>query len=146
MSRGGTGSASIVLVFAVLGLAIFTIISYMSALTTQTLIHAEVVSVQQFYAADVNAEKILAEILAADETPLYIGDIEIIAEWDWDTLSEIVSFVYPLSDTRVLHVAAAIDGDWHEILSWRVHEINDWETRGSLNVFQGFDEDFFSGW
>jgi len=147
MGRGGVGSASIVLVFAVLCLTIFTVISYMSALAEQNLIEAEVRMVKAYYAADTLAERVMAEILAADIVPHDIMGVEISAYWDWDLLAEVVSFVSPVSDTTELYVVVAIGDDSYEILSWRMYQIGEWEVDDRLDVWQGeFDEDFFSGW
>jgi len=147
MNRGGIGSASIVLVFAVLCLTIFTVVSLLSALTEESLIEAEVQMVQAFYAADTMAERILAEMLASDIVPGEIMGIEINAEWDWDLLAEIVSFASPVSEEKELYVVVAIGLDSYEILSWKMYDAGEWEADDRLNVWQGsFDENPISGW
>jgi len=143
MSRGGIGSASMVLVFAVVCLTIFTVISFVSALTEQSLIEAEVRLVKAYYAADTLAEQILAEILASDEPPENILGIEIAAYWDWDTFAEIVSFIAPISDNKELYVNVSISEDSYEILTWRMYEIGEWQADQTLNVWQGFGDLFF---
>ncbi|MCL2840038.1 MAG: hypothetical protein FWE05_04615 [Defluviitaleaceae bacterium] len=147
MSRGGIGSASIVLVFAVLGLTIFATISYISALTDQVLIDSEVESVVAFYTADAQAELIVAEILSAEITPEYVNGIEITSYWDWDLIAELVSFAYPVTETRLLYVVIAIGLDSYEIITWRMYNTWEWEADTRLNVWQGGeDDDFRSSW
>ena len=139
MSRGGIGSASIVLVFAVLCLTIFTVISLSSALTEQSLIDLEVRTVQAFYQADVLAEKILAEILQAPATPDNILGVDIYADWDWDYFAERVFFAVPISDTTDLYVEVLIEEDAYTILTWRMQQFGDWEVDDILNLWTGFD-------
>ncbi|MCL2386599.1 MAG: hypothetical protein FWC89_03515 [Defluviitaleaceae bacterium] len=149
MSRGGIGSASIVLIFAVLCLAIFAVISLVPALNEQTLIETEVRLVQSFHAADALAEQILAEILELNEVPEEVRGIEISAYWDWDLLAEVISFICPISDTKGLLVTISRDFDSYEILTWRMINMAEWEADDRLNVWQGdfdFDEDFLTGW
>ena len=147
MSRGGIGSASIVLVFAVLCMAIFTAISFVSALTEQSLIEAELRMVTAYHAADTLAEQVLAEILAAEETPESVLGVEIYSYWDWDIFAERVYFVTNISETKELFVEVAIGEDGYEILNWRMYNIGEWEADERLNVWPGyFDDDFLGSW
>jgi len=143
MNRGGIGSASIILVFVVLCLTIFAVISLVPALTDQTLVNAEVKLVKSYFEADTLAEQILAEILLVDETPVNIMGININSFPDEGLLLEIVSFAVPISDTQVLSVVAGIDFDDYHIFVWRMCNISDWEADDSINVWQG---DILEGW
>jgi len=145
MSRGGIGSASIVLVFAVLCLTIFTVITLVPALTEEILIDSEVRLVKDFYAADTLAEQVLAEILASSYTPESVMGVEITSYWCWDTFTELVYFVSPISDTKELYVVVSIDFESYSILTWRMTEIGEWDSDRPLNVWQG-DEDFLGSW
>ena len=147
MSRGGIGSASIMLVFVVLCLVIFSVISLVPALNSQTLIQAEVQLVTDFFAADALAEQIVAELITLDETPASILGIDIESYWSWDLFIEMASFAIPISDTQVLYVEIGIDFGSYEIFGWRMYNMEDWIADESLNVWTGeLDEDFFSGW
>ena len=146
---GRVGSASIILIFSVLCLAIFTAISFVTALTEQNLIEAEVRTVKAYYAADTLAEQILAELLSLgwyDERPEEIMGVEIMVDFD-DTIwwEERISFVSNISETKELYVQVLLSEDGsYEILTWRVYGIGEWEADERLNVWQGvFDEDFF---
>ena len=143
MNRGGIGSASIVLVFAVLGLTIFSVISLIPAMTSQRLIQAEVQLVQDFYEADTIAVKILSEILASDVTPYNVLGVEIFSDWDWDLLAEVIWFTTYVTENRVLSVEILRDFDFYQITAWRMHNLSDWEADDTLNVWTGdFDFDF----
>jgi len=139
MWGGGIGSASIVLIFTVLCLTIFAVISLIPALTEQNLIKAEVQLVKDYYAADLLAERILDEILLAEvQNSEKIMGIEISSYWDWDLLAERVSFVCPISETRELYVAVEIGEDFYDILTWRVRITTEWEPDDRLNVWPGY--------
>jgi hypothetical protein len=141
------GSASIVLIFAVLCLTIFSVISLVTALNEETLIKNEVALVTAYYEADSLAEKIFSEIFFSEEIPSEIFGIEIFSYIEWDTFREIVSFMCPISETKGLYVMASLDFDAYEILTWRMQNLADWQPNEELNVWQGdFDENFMSGW
>ena len=148
MNRGGMGSASIVLVFAVLCLSIFTMISYISARAEESLINTEVDLVKNFYEADTLAVQILDNILSSGATPEEIFGVEITSYWDMDLWAERVSFIIPVSAINDLYVAVAISENLYEILTWRMYKTGEWEADDRLDVWQGsFDGDgFFSGW
>jgi len=137
MSRGGVGSASIVLIFAILCLTIFTVISFVPALIEQNLISAEVQLVEAYYVADTLAERVLAKILSTDAELDNILGIEITSYWDWDLLVERVSFICPISETKELYVVAEIGSDFHNILNWQVRAAGEWEPDDRLNVWSG---------
>jgi len=144
MGKNGIGSASIVLVFVVLCLTIFAVISLVPALTERNLADAEVRLVQDFFAADALAEQILAELLLLDETPESIFGIEIYSYWNWDLIIEIVSFVLPVSDTHLLYVSAGLDFDEYHIFAWQMILADQWQADDGIDVWDGqFD---FTGW
>ena len=141
MNRGGVGSASIVLIFAVLCLAIFTMISYMSALADEILIEREVALVKSFYAADVLAEQVLHEIIISEgEIPYDVLGVEITAFWDFDLWAEKVSFAIPISETQELYVVAVIGEDSYEILTWRMQLEGDWDPFVIFPIFNFGDD------
>ena len=145
MSKGaiGFGSASIVLVFAVLCLTIFSLFSFTVAQNQSAIADAKYNLIVGYYKADAAAEQILAEILEANNIPASVRDIEINIEHDVDTGlgSTVVNFSYPLyySDSMVLFVRVAIFEDSYSLLSWRMVNTADWEKDDGLNIHPGFD-------
>lgn len=145
MSKGaiGFGSASIVLVFAVLCLTIFSLFSFTVAQNQSAIADAKYNLIVGYYKADAAAEQILAEILEANNIPASVRDIEINIEHDVDTDlgSTVVNFSYPLyySDSMVLFVRVAIFEDSYSLLSWRMVNTADWEKDDGLNIHLGFD-------
>jgi len=144
MNRGGVGSASIVLVFAVLCITIFTIISFVPALNEDKLITSELALVTSFYNADVVAEKIVAEILANTSTPAQSHGIDIEAEFDFNLMAEIISFNSPITDSTMIHVIISRFEQHDEITSWRVVNTAQWQADERLNVWLGPEDDTIS--
>jgi hypothetical protein len=147
MSKKGTGigSASIVLVFSVLCLTIFAIISYSSALTDRALVDVEARLVSRYYEADKLANLIFAELLQADDIPETLYGVEITTEWDfWGFSVESISFTLEISDKREMYVVLGVHYDTMDILTWRMRDIGGaWESDDVLNIFDG---DFSSLW
>ena len=139
-NKGGVdvGSASIVLVFAVLCLTIFSLITLIVASNDRALMEAEVNLVVGYYEADTLAELILAELLQADEIPASVRGVEIRTHW-YDYLDmETVYFYTYITDFKALYVHLAFFEDSFRILSWRMSETEQWQYNPGLNVFVGY--------
>jgi hypothetical protein len=140
----GVGSASVVLMFAVICLAIFAVISFTSAVSNKARVQVEKALVTSYYEADVLAETIFAELLQADSIPDNIRGVEIESGWDWYLDAETISFVCEISDKKELYVVIAVYEEEMDILVWRMRDIGAWETDdGFLDLF---DYDPFELW
>ena len=133
----GIGSASVVLVFAVLCLTVFTLISYTAAGNDKALTDAEARLTKGYYEADTLAERVLAELAAADTIPGSIRGVEIAAGWDGEMLVETAEFSCAVSDGRELYVKVAFFGDSYDILSWRMRNTGTWQADENLPVWLG---------
>jgi len=136
----GVGSASIVLVFAVLCLTIFSLITYVVAGNDKSLVDARVQLVTGYYSADALAEQILDDILTVDTLPASIRGIDIHTERDDESGFDRVFFLCPVSDIKALYVNLAITNDSYEILSWRMYSIDEWNFDTTINVWSGDPE------
>ena len=116
----GVGSASIILIFAVLSLTVFSLITFYVAENDKVLVDAKADSVVSFYEADAQAEAVLAQIMSSDVTP-----------------GETVSFMTPISDISALYVSVLRTDYAFEILSWKMIMIDDWSSDDTLNVWPG---------
>jgi hypothetical protein len=140
----GVGSASIMLVFAVICMAIFAVISFSSAVSNSALVKIEKELVRSYYEADSLAEAVFAELLLADVIPDGVRGVEIQSGWDLSLDTETVSFTCEISDTKELYVVIAVYEKEMDILVWRMRDIGEWETDdGAMDLF---DDDFFSLW
>ena len=142
MNKGGigVGSASIVLVFAVLCLTVFSLITLVVAKNNKALADAEAKLVTGYYEADTMAENVLAEILETGTMPDSAGGLEINYGWDIDLEMDVASYVCPLSDKKELYVKVGIDGDSINIISWQMLDIGEWKSDDSLGVWLGGDD------
>jgi len=136
----GVGSASIILVFTVLCLTVFSLITLIVAGNTKALVDAEESLVMGYYKADALAEYIVAEIAEADAIPDSVRGIEIISAPDFETGVSTASFVCPISDKKELFVCFTVSDNSCEILCWRMTDIGQWEIDDRIYVWQGSDE------
>jgi len=140
MNKGGigVGSASIILVFAVLCLTVFSLITFVVASNDKALVDSEARLVVGFFEADALAENIVADILESDSIPSSMHGIDIYTEFDIFTGSEIAMFSSPINDYLAILVKLAIHGDSsYDILSWRMYDSSEWEYDAGLNVWVG---------
>lgn len=127
----GLGSTLVVLVFTVLCLTIFMLISLSTARTSKALADKEAETVIAYYEADFLAECILAEMMETAEMPDIIRGVNI----SYDV--GVASFSCPISDNKELYVEVADFGDSYEILEWRMRDIDEWEADSGLPVWSG---------
>jgi len=133
----GVGSASIVLVFAVICLTVFSLITLIVASNDKALVEAEVRRMTGYYKADTQAEYILSELLAADTLPSSVSGVDILSQWSEELGMETTYFFCPVSDITALYVELALRGDSFDILSWRMWNTDLWEFDDSINVWSG---------
>ena len=148
----GVGSASIILVFAVLCLTVFSLITFVVASNDKALVDAEARLITGFYKADAHAERIIAEILEADSIPSAVQGVEIEHQWDTGLNAELVEFTCPAAENKALYIRLAVSDDSHDILSWIMYDTDEWNFDDRLEVWSGPGEveigdpsDVFSG-
>ena len=140
----GFGSASIVLVFAVLCLTVFTLISLLSATTDRVMTDRMTEMVTGYYETDAQAETVLYEILQAagsgdgiPETSRFVSGVNVDSRLDQGLSATVASFSIPMQNDRELHVEIAVYEDSYDILEWRMRDTGDWKADDSLPVWRG---------
>ena len=146
MKQGGVGvgSASVVLVFAVLCLTVFSLITLVVARNDKALADSEAELASGYYKADTLAEQILAEILESDFIPETVSGVEIESSWNMELEAEEAVYLCPISGDKSLHVRITRDGDSYNILSWKMIDTDEWTIDNSLHVWDGnsfFEDD-----
>lgn len=123
-----TGGSSLLVIFAVLCLVVFALLSLNTALAEKRLSEASAQVVRDWYAADLRAQEIFAQIRAGEAVP---G-----VEYEEETYR----YAVPVSDHQTLVVAVQeTDSGW-EVLSWQtIAHPEDGET--TLPVWQGLDKE-----
>ena len=133
----GVGSASVILVFAILCLTVFSLITFVVAVNEKNLVEVQTDLVTGYYEADALAELILADILTADTVPATIRGVNIYTGWDDELGVETTYYFCHISDIKALYVNLAVSGGSFDILSWRMYDTDSWEYDGSLNLWTG---------
>ena len=115
------GGSALLVIFSVLCLTVFSLLTYSTARADARLNEASVRAVTMYYEADLQAEKILAQLRGGQfpECVTYTNDI--------------CSYSCPITDTQHLQVQVRnADGKW-EILQWQAistieYRENEWSV------------------
>jgi len=132
----GVGSASIILIFAVLCLTVFSLITFYVAENDKALVDAKANAVVSFYEADARAEAILAQIMSSDTLPATINGTSINSEIVQESMMEIIYFMIQISNSSALYVCLSAANDIYDILSWKMVITDEWNIDDTLNVWR----------
>lgn len=124
-SPPAVGGSSLLVIFAVLCLTVFAMLALSTVQANGRLSDASAEAVTSYYAADVQAEAILAQ-LRAGQVPE-----------DVTVTGEIYTYTCPISDTQALEVEVRVNGTDYEVLRWQSVSTADWQTDESLHVWDG---------
>ena len=138
MSKGniGVGSASIILVFAVLALAIFSLISLTAATNEKALVDAEAMMVVGYYEADALATLVLSFLMEhtyGDAIPKDILGVSITSEEGVDG-GFLISYSCYVSPLNELYVEVLLD-DFILIREWSLYDTTQWQPDHSQGVW-----------
>ena len=117
------GGTSLLIIFAVLCLTVFALLGLSTVQANRRLSDTSLQAVTDYYAADRQAEEILAQLRTGEmpEGVTQNGDI--------------LSYTCPISSTQALIVEVR-SGDW-EILRWQAMPTGQWEADESLDLWDG---------
>jgi len=119
------GGSFLLVIFAVLCLTVFALLALATVQAGQRLSDASAAAVTNYYAADYQAEEILAQ-LRTGETPEGVTQVD-----------DIYMYECPVSDTQVLKVEVRLDGTAYTILRWQTVSIADWQPEDGMQVWDG---------
>ena len=119
------GGSSLLVIFAILCLTVFALLSLSTVQANSRLADASAEAISNYYAADCQAEAILARIRAGE-----------LPEGVWVD-GDIYEYVCPISDTQELNVQVQLDGDAWTVLSWCAVSTAEWEAEESLDLWDG---------
>ena len=124
-SVSGVGVSSLLVIFGVLCLVVFAMLSVATVRAGERLGDSSEAAVLGYYEADSQAEWILAK-LRAGEVPGCVTEE-----------NGIYSYRCPISETQVLAVRVAVQGQSYEILQWQAVSATGWDTEYTLPVWKG---------
>lgn len=115
------GLSSLLVIFAVLCLTVFSLLSLSSVRAYDRLAEKSRQATLDYYAADCCAEELLARLRA--------GDTDMTAQ------DGVYRYSCALSDTQILTVAVEVQGAHYKILQWQTQSITDWQPDEKLYVW-----------
>ncbi|MBQ7796631.1 MAG: hypothetical protein IJ374_08755 [Lachnospiraceae bacterium] len=101
------GGSSLLVIFAVLCLTVFALLSLSTVLADQRLGSASVEAVSSYYEADTRAEEIFARLRNGEMPEGVVKE------------ADVYRYACPISDTQTLHVELKCDGDSWMVLRWQ---------------------------
>lgn len=131
----GIGSVSLILVFCVLCLTVFALLTLSCARTEYNLAEKLAQSTESYYTADTRAALALADAEAAlglGESPNTAQGLEIACRQGEGAFE--VSFLSPIDENRAISVLALYRDGETEILEWREISTGDWTPDEGLDV------------
>ena len=126
MRRSGqvSGLVSLVLIFCVLCLCVFTVLTYSAADRERALSELTARRTEEYYAADADAVAWLAERTRA----LAVEPAEDGA---------VVSGAFPVGESQTLEVELRREGNGYQILRWQLRYSGEWNTDDRIEVWGG---------
>lgn len=119
------GGSSLLVIFAVLCLTVFALLSLSTVQADSRLSDASAAAVSEYYEADCQAEEILAELRS--------GQIPEGVSVKVDTYS----YTCPISETQELQVEVRIQENGWEILRWQAVSTAQWNEDETLSLWDG---------
>ena len=126
-SGGVSGAVSLVMIFCILCLVIFSVLTLASADREYRLSEMSARNAAEYYRADYEATVIVAALRGGTEPE---------ADIDWD--GETAMFLLPMGESLGLDVAVSVHGGAYEILRWQTVYLGNWEPDEFLNLWEGF--------
>lgn len=125
ISPPALGGISLLSAFAILCLTIFALLSLSTVQADQRLADASAQAVVDYYAADCQAQQILAQ-LRQGQKPEGV-----------EAEGSLYRYIVPISETQQLSVAVEVTGSSYTVLQWQSGPAGQWEADTSLNLWDG---------
>lgn len=137
----GVGTVSLVMIFAVLCLTVFSMLTLSTANAEKIMSDKTAAFVSGYYEADSLATKIRAQIISSEVRGLIPNQIEgiPIQSENVDGVT-VVSYICPVNDVQELFVSFRIDRGENKILHWATRSSEDWTYDPSIDVWDGSEE------
>lgn len=129
--RVGTGASLMLMIVVVLMLAVLGMLAFSSAQAGRRQTDRHVGSVTAYYAADAQAERVLAQLDALGEdaaAQLAVDGISLARDGD------VWTYAVRVDDQRELCVRVRLTEEGVQVESWQVVRTDDWSPDGSLQL------------
>ena len=132
------GGASLLVIFAVLALTIFALLSLSTVRADGRLSDAANQAIQDYYEADCKSQQYLALLRLGEDAANLEGldDVDTVVI-DYGGYTERREyFTFPISDTQELQVEVRVDGvNDYEILHWQAVPVGEWEADEGIDLW-----------
>lgn len=120
------GGSSLLVIFAVLCLTVFALLGFSTAQADRRLADASIQAVKGYYKADLEAERILAQLRSGETVAGVSAD------------GDVYRYTCPISDTQMLLVEAKVSSaeEW-KILRWQSVSTVQYDAEQYLTVWTG---------
>ena len=123
------GGSSLLVIFAVLCLTVFALLGLSTVQADGRLADASAEAVSAYYAADCQAEAILARLRA--------GELPEGVEETVTPEGRTCAYTCPISDTQTLAVEVRLEGTDYTVLRWQAVSTADWAADETLDLWDG---------
>lgn len=130
------GSATLVMIFSVLCLTIFAVLSVVTAANSYTLAQKASEAITAHYEADCRAAEILADIKSSYDGVFVMPD-NVDAEIENSAGAISLSYWVDIDENQNLWVKICETDGEIKVLRWEVTEVETWEADQTLNVWLG---------
>jgi len=138
-TRGvGVGTVSLIMIFAVLCLTVFAMLTLSTANAEKALAQRTASFVSGYYEADTKATQIRAQILESFRSGVlieYVEGVEI--KFEQSDNGIIASYITKLNEVLDLSVRLRLLGNEDTVLEWRTVHSGEWEIDDSILVWDG---------
>ena len=135
-SAPAVGASSLLVIFAVLCLTVFAMLSLSTVQADKRLSDASAEAALAYYEADTEAERIFA-LLRGGELP----DGVTVASYDpleGETPGgSLYSYACPISETQAIEVELALQNGIWTVLRWQAVSTTEWEADESIDIWDG---------
>ncbi len=135
------GGSSLLVIFAVLCLTVFALLTLSTVQADLRLADLSAQAVSGYYQADVQAQTILARLRRGDDPGDTAFDVEIVGDEQTPAALDrsylIYSYTCPISETQELSVSVRMDDDRYTILRWQAVSTLDWQADENIEVWDG---------
>ena len=128
------GGASLLVIFAVLALTVFALLSLSTVRADVRLGDASAQAVVNYYAADGRAQEILACLRTGATAPEDIPVSVSIIHYE-DRVERVCSYTVPISETQELQVEVQLEGTDYTVLRWQAVPAGGWEIDEGIELW-----------
>ena len=131
----GTGMISLVMMFSVLCLVIFALLTLTTALNQRALSSRTAQSTQAYYDAQARCAAVAAVLARGGELPGQVDGLEV--TYTPDPEGTRAAFSCPVDENRALEVELLLTGGEMRVLRWQSQRTQQWQADQDLPVWQG---------